>query len=145
MKSDYFSERSVARAVMSWAEAVELQLDRWEALVAQFVLTKLAKEDLPAPVIWQTQFERHFCLIANANLVKALRLMGNPLRVEKEMANELVESRDLQEHWPENMPISCSYRGRPSRNSHPARGSLSATRSAAPMNGWSGEAARGRA
>ena len=61
---------------------------------------------LDAAEIWQAEMEHHFALIAARNLVKALELTpASAVPVEPTMRAELIEGRDLLEHWAENMPV----------------------------------------
>jgi hypothetical protein len=51
------------RLVLSWGVATRLQLDRWEALVAENLRDELYdKLNSAGALIWQAQFEHHFCL-----------------------------------------------------------------------------------
>jgi hypothetical protein len=54
---------------------------------------------------WQGEVERHFLLIAARNLVKAIDLMDPVPKVDPVVRAELIETRDLVEHWTENMPV----------------------------------------
>jgi hypothetical protein len=54
---------------------------------------------------WQGEIERHFLLIAARNLVKAIELMEPAPEVDPVVRAELIETRDLLEHWTENMPV----------------------------------------
>jgi hypothetical protein len=54
---------------------------------------------------WQGELERHMLLIAARNLVKAIELLDCPPVVDPVVRAELIETRDLLEHWTENMPV----------------------------------------
>jgi hypothetical protein len=92
--------------VLSWAVATRLQLDRWEALVAQHLRNELHDHARSSGgLIWQAQFEHHFCLIAARHLLRALDMSGLKVVVDGVLRDEIVEGRDLLEHWDENMPV----------------------------------------
>jgi hypothetical protein len=103
---DYFDPLMANRQVMFWVVATRQQLDRWEPLVACFVRESWSE---PAAVdgalVWRTNIEHHFALIAVRNLLRALALLEPPFKVSEKLAAELIAGRDLHEHWVENMPI----------------------------------------
>ncbi len=55
--------------------------------------------------MWLGETQRHQLLIAANNLLKAIKLMDHPPKVDLAVSKELIEVRDLNEHWVENMPI----------------------------------------
>jgi hypothetical protein len=101
---DYFDATMLNRQRLLWAVATRRQLERWEPLVASTVR--------PQPIVpecvtvWSAAIDHHFLLVAARNLFRALAL-DPPMNVsvDQTLRSELVESRDLHEHWPENMPI----------------------------------------
>lgn len=102
------------RQALVWASAVRRQLGRWEPLVAKHLLTTIEPSMTPQPEprmtmtseeYWQGEIERHFLLIAARNLLKAIDLMDHPPTVGTVIRAELIEARDLVEHWTENMPV----------------------------------------
>jgi hypothetical protein len=101
---DYFDETMVNRQRLLWAVATRRQLERWEPLVASVV-----RVDSLVPGctdVWTAAIEHHFALVAARNLFRALDLPP-PMRVSVDpiLRDELIEGRDLHEHWSENMPI----------------------------------------
>lgn len=75
-------------------------------MVAACVRRSLEQRELDAPEIWSAEVERHFALIAARNLIRALDL-DPPSSVELDciVRSELIEGRDLHEHWDDNMPV----------------------------------------
>lgn len=54
----------------------------------------------------EAEFEHHFALVAARNLVKALELApASRIVIDPTLRAELIEGRDLLEHWTENMPL----------------------------------------
>jgi len=111
---DPYFETMIERQPLIWAAAVRRQLERWEPLVALHTLTDLQKNQKPAPEhpvsiglleIWEGESEHHFLLVAAGQLLKALAMLNNPPIIEEIVASELRESRDLNEHWEDNMPV----------------------------------------
>jgi hypothetical protein len=101
---DYFDETMVNRQRLLWAVATRRQLERWEPLVASVVRVDSLVPDCTDVLI--AAIEHHFALVAARNLFRALDLPP-PMRVSVDptLRDELIEGRDLHEHWPENMPI----------------------------------------
>lgn len=98
-----------------WAAAARRQLERWEPLVAKNLLQsrrdgstdrenrlRIAMSMLEN---WQGETERHFLLIATAQLVKALKMLDQPPAIDPTVADEVREVRDLTEHWQGNQPV----------------------------------------
>jgi hypothetical protein len=100
---DYFNRTMVSRQRLLWAVATRRQLERWEPLVARAVPNPDVADDAD---VWAAAIEHHFALIAARNLFKALAL-DPPMKVSVDptLRDELIEGRDLHEHWDENMPI----------------------------------------
>jgi hypothetical protein len=69
-------------------------------------------------------------LIAANNLLKAIKLMDRPPKVDLAVSKELTVVRDLNEHWVENMPI-FNVQPKPRDLGYPPR----ATSSPSAMNG----------
>ena len=111
---DPYFDSAPERQALVWAGAVRRQLGRWEPLVAKHLLTMMEPNMTPRPIppttmrseeYWQGEVERHFLLIAARNLVKAIDLMDPRPKVDAVVRAELIETRDLVEHWTENMPV----------------------------------------
>jgi hypothetical protein len=104
---DYFSGLAVARQRLLWAVATRQQLGRWEPLVAEFTRGLWGQgPGLRDGAIWQAAIEHHFALVAARNLIRALDLPnGDPIPVDPALRAELIEGRDLHEHWDDNMPV----------------------------------------
>ena len=115
---DYFDPATVACTVLSWAIATRVQLARWEPLVAGHLREETYKIPFPAAGYWQAHYEWHFCLIAARNLLRALDLLDPPLTVDQLLRAEITETRDLNEHWTENMPV---FNVRPRSNKPPRK------------------------
>ncbi len=116
------------RQVLLWAGAVRQLLASWEPLVAKFIQIGLDKQMTPPPLTWTTmapgemwlgETQRHQLLIAANNLLKAIKLMDHPPKVDLAVSKELAEVRDLNEHWVENMPI-FNVRPRPRDPGYPS-------------------------
>jgi hypothetical protein len=138
---DYFDETMVNRQRLLWAVATRRQLERWEPLVASVV-----RPDPLVPecvTVWSAEMEHHFALIAARNLIRAMELPPPmAVQVDDTLRAELIEGRDLHEHWVENMPIfnltprrsRSTGRARTSPNGIPSTGhtggSIGATRPA---------------
>jgi hypothetical protein len=116
------------RQVLLWAGAVRQLLASWEPMVAKFLQIGLDKQMTPPPLTWTTmapgemwlgETQRHQLLIAANNLLKAIKLMDHPPKVDLAVSKELTEVRDLNEHWVENMPI-FNVRPRPRDPGYPS-------------------------
>ena len=104
MADDYFGETMVNRQRLLWVVATRRQLERWEPLVASVVRPDPLVPD--CVTVWTAEIEHHFLLVAAGHLFQALDL-DPPMRVpvDPTLRAELIEGRNLHEHWRENMPI----------------------------------------
>jgi hypothetical protein len=105
--ADYFDKRMVNRQRLFWVAATRRQLERWEPLVASVIRLNSIDSLVPDCVtVWMGQMEHHFALISARNLIRAVELQP-PMTVSVDplLRAELIEGRDLHEHWVENMPI----------------------------------------
>jgi hypothetical protein len=103
---DYFDATMVNRQRLLWAIATRRQLERWEPIVAALVRDGFASRPLAGADVWSAEVERHFALVAARNLFRALDLPPRTnVTVDSTLRSELIEGRDLQEHWTENMPV----------------------------------------
>jgi hypothetical protein len=128
----YFDTLMLNRQRLLWAVASRLQLERWEPYVAADVLRGYEHRQLDDADIWLAQIEHHFALIAARNLLRALDLEpASSVVIDSTMRSELIEGRDLHEHWVENLPVfnitprqtQPGYRsGRDFAKRHPTRG-----------------------
>ena len=105
MPDGYFQGAMANRQPPLWAIATRVQLERWEPLVAANLIAGLEGSDFPDRLIWQAETEHHFLLIAGRNLLRAIDVTDTETYVDPVVRSELVEGRDLHEHWPENMPL----------------------------------------
>ena len=108
MLGPYFDERMANRQRLLWAVATRRQLERWELLVAASVRAELGRGPaFESAAIWHAAIEHHFVLVAARNLVQALELDPPTTSVvlDATMRAELVDGRNLLEHWAEGMPV----------------------------------------
>lgn len=106
MAGDYFDELMVNRQRLLWTIATRRQLERWEPLVAAAVLRGFERRELDDTEIWSAEIEHHFALVAARNLFHALDLPPSArVSVDPTLRAELIEGRDLHEHWRENLPV----------------------------------------
>ena len=108
MAEAYFSDgMTLRRQRLVWAVATRTQLARWEPLVAAHVAASFKfRQPLSEVDIWRAEYEHHFALVAGRNLMKALDLRPVPgLHVDPALRAELIEGRNLDEHWDENMGV----------------------------------------
>ncbi len=102
----YFDTLMLNRQRLLWAVATRQQLERWEPYVAAEVLRGYEHGKLDDADIWLTQIEHHFTLIAARNLLRALDLEpASRVVIDPTLRSELIEGRDLHEHWVENLPV----------------------------------------
>ncbi|MBA3427581.1 MAG: hypothetical protein H0U07_03285 [Actinobacteria bacterium] len=102
----YFNESGINRERLVWTVATRRQLERWELLVAAAVREAWADRQLSGADVWSAQIEHHFTLVAARHLLHALDLdPATSVSVNPILRAELIEGRDLHEHWPENMPV----------------------------------------
>ena len=107
MTSEYFDAGMRNRERLRWTVATRRQLERWEPLVAAFLLAKCAGQASDDPTLWAAEAEHHFALVAAHHLFQAVDL-DPPLRVSGDDADlraEVKQGRDLHEHWVDNMPV----------------------------------------
>lgn len=105
MASDYFDESMANRQLLLWAIATRRQLERWEPLVAANLRAGSGGPPFPDELIWEAEIEHHFLLIAARNLIHAIDLPGAEIAIEQTIRWELIEGRDLNEHWRQNLPV----------------------------------------
>jgi hypothetical protein len=106
MKDDYFDYTMVLRQRLLWTVATRRQLERWEPIVARYARRLMVNRQLDGADVWSAAIEHHFVLIAARTLFRALDLapVAN-VSVDPTVRSELIEGRDLHEHWPENLPV----------------------------------------
>jgi hypothetical protein len=104
---DYFDELMVNRQRLLWVIATRRQLERWEPIVAEIVREGMAGHPPDGADVWSAEIERHFSLLAARNLFRALDRPppATTVSVDPTLRAELIEGRDLHEHWVENMPV----------------------------------------
>lgn len=103
---DYFDDTMVNRQRLLWAIATRRQLERWEPIVAAVVRGHLAGCQPDGADVWSAEIERHFALVAARHLLLALDLPpATSVSVDQILRAELIEGRNLNEHWPDNMPV----------------------------------------
>src|SRR5215216_602583 len=96
----------VNRQRLLWGIATRRQLERWEPLVASNLRAHLAGRPPAGADIWSAEIEHHLALVAARNLIQALELApAASVSVDPTLRDELIEGRDLHEHWPDNMPV----------------------------------------
>jgi hypothetical protein len=103
---DYFDDLALDRQRLLWAVATRRQLERWEAIVATIIDAHLYRRPPTGQDFWSAEIERHFALIAARHFLRAVELPP-PMRISVDpvLRAEVIEGRDLNEHWAENMPI----------------------------------------
>lgn len=75
-------------------------------IVATVLRGKLAGRPPDGADVWSGEIEHHFALVAARNLMRALDLApATSVSVNPTLRAELIEGRDLHEHWPENLPV----------------------------------------
>jgi hypothetical protein len=106
MTGDYFDDRMVNRQRLLWMIATRRQLERWEPIVAEGVRRAVAGRQLDDVDIWSAEIEHHFTLVAARHLIEALAFdPAASVPVDPTVRDELVEGRNLHEHWRENLPV----------------------------------------
>ena len=110
---EYFGERMVNRQRLLWTIATRRQLERWEPYVAAAVLRSAEGRQLDSADIWSAEIEHHFALVAARHLLRALELKpATRVSIASTLRAELIEGRDLHEHWLDNLPVfNVSPRG----------------------------------
>lgn len=111
----YFSDTLAGfREPLLSAVAVRIQLGRWEPLVAKHALASLDRSNNtppPEPMtitieeMWRMQVEHRSLLIAARSLVHGMEMLDPPLPIDSDVRADIIDVRDLLEHWVENMPI----------------------------------------
>jgi hypothetical protein len=103
---DYFNERMVNRQLLIWAIATRRQIERWEPLVAANLRAQyVGAPPFPDAFIWEAATEHHFLQIAARNLIRAIDLATPTVPIEPKIRAELIEGRNLHEHWVDNLPV----------------------------------------
>jgi hypothetical protein len=103
---DYFDLQMVNRSRLLWAVATRRQLERWEPYVAAHTYARYGRRRVRDADIWLAQIEHHFALIAARNLIRVLELEPvSSVPLDPVVRAELIEGRDLHEHWIENLPV----------------------------------------
>lgn len=103
---DYFDDLMVNRQRLVWTIATRRQLERWEPMVAAWVREGMVGDRSGGVDVWLAEIEHHFALVAARNLFLALDLDATTsVSVDPTLRAELIEGRDLHEHWPENLPV----------------------------------------
>ena len=103
---EYFDERMVNRQRLLWTIATRRQLERWELYVAAALLRSMEGRELDSTDIWSAEIEHHFTLVAARHLLRALELEPvTRVSIDPTLRAELIEGRDLHEHWPDNLPV----------------------------------------
>lgn len=100
------------RQLMLWVRATRHQLRRWETALA-VVLAKDLNHTGTAEghEIWDVQIHRHLALVAANNVARAIdNATGRYSAMPGDMARELRNQRDLQEHWDEQWPAFYNAR-----------------------------------
>lgn len=103
----YFDERMINRQRLLWTVATRRQLERWEPIVAAVLLGSFGKREPAGADVWSAAIEHHFALVAARNLLRALDLGPTSVSVDPTLRAELIDGRNLHEHWAENenMPV----------------------------------------
>lgn len=114
-RDPYFDDGLMpARQTATFCAATRRLLERWELLVAKYTQMSGERHRTPTPEIltvmgtheyWEGETERHLLLVAVCNVLKAIKLLDDPPTVAPDVARELIQARDLNEHWDENMPV----------------------------------------
>jgi hypothetical protein len=104
--TEYFDATMVNQQRLRWTAATRQQLERWEPLVAAHVLDTWEGRTPDGPEIWRAKVEHHFALVAASHLLRALDLPpATSVPIDRTLRAELIEGRNLHEHWDENMPV----------------------------------------
>jgi hypothetical protein len=103
---DYFDQRMVNRSRLLWTVATRRQLERWEPYVAAHICARFGRRHVQNGDIWLAELEHHFALVAARNLIHALELEPvSTVPLDPTIRAELIEGRDLLEHWVDNLPV----------------------------------------
>lgn len=101
----YFEDIGKTREVAYWTTATQVQLERWEPLVAESILLEWKKQTAGGALVWQIDMERHFVLISATHLITAMKFAMYPVPIDEILTVEIPAGRDLLEHWKENIPV----------------------------------------
>ncbi len=106
MITDYFDAATVNRQRLLWTVATRRQLERWQPIVARVVRGGFEGRSPTGADVWSAAIEHHFALVAARNLFQALDLHPPMcVSVNPTLRSEVIEGRDLHEHWRENVPV----------------------------------------
>jgi len=93
------------RQMMLWIRGTLRQVRRWEIALAVNIRAQLANQSPEPHEIWDAQIERHLALVAANNLLRAIdNADGRFTTMPGDMARDIRNQRDLQEHWDEQWP-----------------------------------------
>jgi hypothetical protein len=94
------------RQLLLWVIATRRQIRRWEIVLARWLRTTLSGDHTPTPSdVWQAQIEWHLALVAANNVVRAVANSAGRIQpLPDDMATDIRNHRDLQEHWDEQWP-----------------------------------------
>lgn len=106
MFEDYFDDLALNQQRLLWTVATRRQLERWEPIVAEIVGGSFVGREPDGADVWSAEIERHFALIAARHFVRAVELPpAMSLSIDPVLRAEVIEGRDLNEYWAENMPV----------------------------------------
>jgi hypothetical protein len=105
MGDPYFESLMQHRQALLWAIGTRRQLDRWEPPVVEHLSRANSTMKMPAALIWQGEIDRHLALVSANHMFTAMDLWPDPVPVPKLLRDEINETRDLNEHWDDNMPV----------------------------------------
>lgn len=106
MGEDEDFARSVRQEqVLLWAIAARRELHHWDRDVAAAASLRLHRKPEPRNLTWMAEIDRHFALVALANLVRALRCADVDVVMDDEdLPERLTDLRNVNEHWDDYMP-----------------------------------------
>lgn len=97
--------------VLLWAIAARRELHHWDRDVAAAASLRLYGKPEPRILTWTAEIDRHFALVALANLVRALRYADVDVAMEnKDLPERLTDLRNVNEHWDDYMPTFSAGR-----------------------------------
>lgn len=118
-------DRDIKRSLLIWVGASIEQLHGWESLLAEDFVAGWNAPEAPrnGRLIWRLHTHRHFLMVALAHVLTALKKAREKsvyhLNIDPTIRDEIKETRDLLEHWKENVPI-FNTRPRPRQPKHPS-------------------------